>query len=105
MSGYTTGTQELMQCAKDIISVDEQTQGILNQVRNTVDGVASSWQGQAATAFQTLMTRFDEDARKLQEALRAIAEQMSGSADIYARQEEEQNQSMSSLTSRLAGGF
>ncbi|WP_309115133.1 WXG100 family type VII secretion target [Saccharothrix sp.] len=105
MSGYGTGTDELVQAAKDIVSVDESVQGILNQVRSTVDTVSGSWKGAAATAFNTLMTRFDEDARKLQEALRAIAEQMSGSADIYARQEEEQNQSMSSLTSRLAGGF
>ncbi|XVV03255.1 WXG100 family type VII secretion target [Actinosynnema sp. CA-248983] len=105
MAGYTTGTPELIQAAKDIISVDESVQGILGQVRSTVDGVSASWAGQAATAFQTLMTRFDEDARKLQEALRGIAEQISGTAEIYARQEEEQNQSMSSLTSRLAGGF
>ncbi|GAA3841742.1 WXG100 family type VII secretion target [Saccharothrix violaceirubra] len=101
--GYGTGTEELVGAATDIVSTDEHVQGILRSLRGTVDTVGASWKGQAATAFQNLINRFDEDARKLQEALRAIAEQMSGSADIYRRQEEEQNQSMGGLLGRLNG--
>ncbi|MEU5691294.1 WXG100 family type VII secretion target [Actinosynnema sp. NPDC020468] len=104
-SGYGTGTQELVTAAQDIVSTDDTVQGILRSLRSTVDTVGASWKGEASTAFTNLIARFDDDARKLQEALRAIAEQMSGSADIYRRQEEEQNQSMSGLLGRLSGGF
>ena len=47
------------------------------------------------------MARFHDDASKVQEALMAIAEQISSSSDVYARNEEEQQQSMSSITNRL----
>lgn len=48
------------------------------------------------------MSRFHDDAAKVQEALMAIAEQISSSADVYARNEEEQQSSMSNITSRLS---
>ena len=51
----------------------------------------------AATAFQNLIDRFDDDARKVQEALRAIAEQIASSADVYARQEEENKSAVSDV--------
>ena len=97
----TVTAEELDALAKHIADVNDQTQGTLRQVGSTVDTLKSSWKGSAATAFDNLMLRFHDDASKVQEALMAIAEQISSSADVYARNEEEQQQSMSSITSRL----
>src|SRR3712207_1389666 len=98
MSGYTASADELAALAKRIIDVDSQTQGTLRNVRNTVDTVKGTWSGAAANAFGSLMSRFDADAAKLQEALRGIAEQVDSSAATYARQEEEATQLSTQIT-------
>ncbi|KJK52647.1 hypothetical protein UK23_03325 [Lentzea aerocolonigenes] len=99
--GYGASAEELDALAKQIISVDGDTQATLRTVSNAVDGIASSWQGGAAQAFASLMGRFHEDASKLQEALRGIAEQMSGSAQTYIKQEEEATQLSTQISNRL----
>ncbi|MFI9007253.1 WXG100 family type VII secretion target [Actinosynnema sp. NPDC053489] len=103
MAGYSTGHVELVNAAKDIVSTNQNVQGVLGQLGNTIDGLSSAWAGGAAVAFQKLMERFREDADKLQKALMDIAEQMDGSAATYLQQEEEQAQAMSSITNRLGG--
>ncbi|HEV7907965.1 MAG TPA: WXG100 family type VII secretion target [Pseudonocardiaceae bacterium] len=101
MAGYATGTQELKTAAQDILNVDESVQGVLRQLRGTIDGLSGVWAGAAAQAFNSLMQRFDDDAAKLQRALRDIAEQISGTADIYQQQEEEHSGSLGSISNRL----
>jgi WXG100 family type VII secretion target len=103
MAGYSTGHQELVGAAKDIVSTNGNVQGVLGQLGGTIDGLSGAWQGGAAIAFQKLMERFREDADKLQKALLDIAEQMDGSAATYIQQEEEQAQEMSAITNRLGG--
>ncbi|WP_158844786.1 WXG100 family type VII secretion target [Saccharothrix deserti] len=104
MAGYQTGSPELFQAAKDIVSTNEGVQNILAQLRNTVDGLSSAWVGSAADAFNKLIQRFDEDAKKLQDALLAIAEQMDETATTYVQEEEAQSQEMSQIAGRLGGG-
>lgn len=104
MSGFGTGHAELIGAAKDIVSTNESVQGVLSNVRNTVDALSGAWAGSAAVAFGNLMERFTADADKLQKALLDIAEQMSGTAATYLEQEEEHSQSMSSIMGRLGGG-
>ena len=101
MAGYQASAEELAGLAKNIIAVDEQTQGTLRNVRSTVDGLAGVWTGAAATAFTQLMARFDDDAKKLQEALRGIAEQVDASSVTYIRQEEEATNLSSTISNRL----
>ncbi|GGP58314.1 WXG100 family type VII secretion target [Saccharothrix coeruleofusca] len=105
MAGYATGTPQLQQAAKDITNTNANVQGILGQLRSTVDGLAGVWVGTAADSFNKLIERFNEDARKLNEALLAIAGQMDETAVTYIQQEEEQAQEMSKIAGRLAGGF
>ncbi|MGI5504468.1 WXG100 family type VII secretion target [Lentzea sp. CA-135723] len=94
---------ELDALAKRIMDVDGQTQGTLRQVQNAVDTVSSSWKGDANVAFMNLMERFQADAKKLQEALRTISESIASSADVYARQEEDNKSSIGNLAGRLQG--
>lgn len=97
----TVTSEELDALAKHIADVNEQTQGTLRQVASTVDTLAGTWKGSAATAFGTLMSRFHDDATNVQQALMSIAEQISSSADVYAQNEQEQQQSMTGITGRL----
>ncbi|MEV0678493.1 WXG100 family type VII secretion target [Actinosynnema sp. NPDC050436] len=104
MAGYATGVPALENAAKDIMGTNENVQGILRNLGSTIDGLAPAWKGSAADAFNNLMLRFNDDAAKLQEALVAIAEQITGSVQTYVQQEEEQAQEMSTITGRLGGG-
>ena len=99
--GFTVTPEELDQLVTDIHNVDDSVQSQLSAVRNTVDTVASGWQGAAFTAFQTLINRFDEDARKLQEALRTIADGISGTSSTQKQTEEEQSGAMNTILGRL----
>jgi len=101
MGSFTVGPEDLDRLAKQIIDIDGQTQGTLRQVRGAAEQVRASWDGAAAAAFTKLMERFDDDTRKVQEALRSIAEQISGSAQTYIQNEEEQSQAVSDISNRL----
>ncbi|MDT7782758.1 MAG: hypothetical protein QOF58_1177 [Pseudonocardiales bacterium] len=101
MAGYAASAEELAALGKQILDVDQATQGTLRSVRNTVDGLSSAWKGQAFTAFTQLMARFDDDAKNLQQALVGIAEQVGASADTYRKQEEEASQLSNKISNRL----
>ncbi|GLZ30479.1 hypothetical protein Lesp02_26680 [Lentzea sp. NBRC 105346] len=99
--GFNATPEELDQLCTDIRNVNDETQGVLNNVRGTVDTLASAWAGSAATAFATLMERFNTDAAKLQEALLTIADGISGTSSTMKQQEEEHGQSMNTILGRL----
>ncbi|KAA2264694.1 WXG100 family type VII secretion target [Solihabitans fulvus] len=99
--GYSTGSQELLDLAKNIHQVDSDTQATLKSLAGKLEPLQSAWGGAAATAFHQLIERFNDDANKLSQALNSIGEQMSGSAATYLQQEEEHSQSMSTITNRL----
>ena len=101
MSGFGVSSDELDALAKRILEVDEQAQAKLRQVRDAADTVRASWKGSASEAFQRLIERFDADAAKVQEALREIASQISESSKTYLQNEQAQQESLGSLSSRL----
>lgn len=102
MSGqFQLTPEDLDALAKHISEVNDQTQGTLRSIRGAADSVAGGWSGMAATAFQNLISRFEEDAKRVQEALMEICSQISSSADVYKRNEEDQHQAVSSITNRL----
>jgi len=101
MSGFTATTAELDALAKHIGDISDQIQAEARTVQGAADGVASGWAGNAAAAFQNLMARMNEDVTKLDRALQAIQEQIASTADVYARNEEEQEQSVTGIAGRL----
>lgn len=103
MAGYTTGAPELQAAAKEMESGNADLMQQLSQLASSVEGVSGAWQGAAATAFHSLMARFSEDAKKLNDSLVQISEQVAGSATAYQAQEEQAQQSLSSITNTLGG--
>jgi len=103
MAKLSTGSQELLTAGQDIVNTGDQIDGILKSLNNIIDSIGAQWQGSAHDAFMVLNSRFDEDAKKLNQALKEIAEQMTGGANLYIQQQEEQAQAMSSVASRLGG--
>ena len=65
-AGYGTTTEELQRAAQQVAQVNEQVQAQLAALRNQLAPLAGAWRGEASTAFQGLMARWDSDARTLQ---------------------------------------
>ena len=101
MGQFIVTTADLDALAKFIGDTSDQIQGQARTVRDAASGVASGWAGDAFTAFSNLMDRMDTDVKKLDEALQAIQTQIASSADVYARNEEEQSSSVSDIAKRL----
>jgi WXG100 family type VII secretion target len=98
---YTTTTEEMQRAAQHVASVNERVQADLAALRNQLAPLAGAWRGEASTAFQGLMARWDTDARTLNEALRGIGEAIQGSGRSYAVQEEQQAQNLSAIRGAL----
>lgn len=101
MAGFGTTPEEMQRAALQVQQVNEQVQARLAQLRNQLAPLAGAWKGEAATAFQGLMVRWDTDARQLNQALQGIGEAIQVSGRGYLQAEEAHKQSMTSITSAL----
>ncbi|WP_018682789.1 WXG100 family type VII secretion target [Actinokineospora enzanensis] len=101
MSGYGITPEEMAKAAVDVDNVNEESRNALSTLRGNLAPLHDNWRGQASAAFATLMNRFDEDARKLHDALQGISEQLKASNQAYVRQEEEASSSLSNITNVL----
>jgi WXG100 family type VII secretion target len=101
MAGYQTGHAELMRAAGDLETGNADLMQQLSQFISAAEGIAGSWQGAAATAFQNLQQRFANDSTTLNNKLLEIAEQVSGTATAYQAQEDAAQSSLSNITNAL----
>jgi len=102
-AGYTGTVSDFTNAHQKVTSVREDVDGTLKSVRDQVAGLQGEWAGQAATAFNNLMMRFDQDAVKLNQALQAIADQLAAAGSTYEQQEESKNQAFGNISSQLNG--
>ncbi len=86
-----------------MLDTNEQLTSALQKMASELEPLRSAWQGDASTAFQSLIERFSDDANKMNQALDQIANAVSDNAKKYAAQEAEQQQQMSSITNTLSG--
>jgi WXG100 family type VII secretion target len=102
-SGYEGTVEDFTNAHRDVVDVKEQVEGILKQVWDTVAGLQGQWAGQAATAFSNMMTRFDQNAKDLNAALEAIAEQLMAAGSTYEEQEASKLDTFGGLAAQLDG--
>ena len=85
---YTTDAQTMQKAAQQVQQVSEEINGELNSLMSNLEPVAASWKGNAASAFQQLMERWQQDATKLQQALADIAQMLDSTNKTYSQAEE-----------------
>lgn len=87
-------SQAVQQCVQEI-------QGEMRSLQSSVEPLGASWQGAAYSAFQQLMQRFDDDGKKLTQALDAIGQAINANNNNYQATEEQNTSTISKLLSGL----
>ena len=85
------------QAAVDTLNAKQDVDGTLAGLRSLVDMLASAWEGQAAVAFQEIMTTWDKESADLQDALENIATMLDSSATATEDQDAESQSDFTGL--------
>lgn len=90
MSGkFGTTTDTMNAAATHVETINTEVQTELSGLKNRLGAVEGAWVGQAKVAFDQLMLRWDEDARKLNEALLAIGENIRTNSTNYSTSQQD----------------
>ena len=98
---YTTDAAVMQKAAQQVQQVSEEINSELRSLMSNLEPVASSWKGSAASAFQQLMQRWNEDASKLTQALQGISELLDSTTKNYSQGEEQHTSSISQILGQL----
>lgn len=80
---FKTSVDTMNTAANHVATTNADIQGDLNRLRGIVDEVRGSWKGQAQSAFDGLMQRWDENAKKLNDALLEISNNIKSNARSF----------------------
>jgi WXG100 family type VII secretion target len=70
-------------------------------VRGEIEQVSGFWKGDAAVAFNSLMTRWDEETKKLNAVLITLEDALGGTDRDQNTTEDSHNQTISQLSSMM----
>ena len=70
-------------------------------MENLINTIAAGWKGDAAIAYQTLQSQWNEDAGKLNRVLNEIKEAIDGTSSQYTATESDQHSSISKIAAAL----
>jgi WXG100 family type VII secretion target len=93
--------QALVRGAQMVASARGDLEQQLGALRGKLAGIGAQWAGAGSTSFQTLMTRWDEDARRIVNALNEFEANLQVSEQEYNAADQEQSATFSKLTGRL----
>ncbi|MFZ4841584.1 WXG100 family type VII secretion target [Mycetocola saprophilus] len=75
----------------------------VKKVRGEIEQLRGFWTGAAATSFTTMMNRWDEEARNLNNVLVTLEGALAGTERDQAATEEQHQQAISGLGAMMAG--
>lgn len=100
-NSFNTSTDAMTSAANQVDQVSQEISSALNTLKNQIEPLAGSWQGGAASAFNSLMTQWHDDANKLTAALSDISQALNSSGKNYAATEEANH----SAIGKILGGI
>lgn len=95
--GLSARGEDIAAAASHVETVRDGIDAQIAQIRSLVDGSRSVWKGEAQTAFNNLMERYDSSARKQSDALTTIAENIRKNGQGYDEGEQANLQSLHSV--------
>jgi WXG100 family type VII secretion target len=100
---YTTSQEAMQQGAAKVDDAANQIQGHLQNLRSEIETMMGGWKGEAANSFMTVHAAFDEQANKINNALRQMHESLLATHATYATQESDQSSALSGLAGQING--
>jgi ESAT-6 family protein len=93
----------MAQGAAKVDDAANQIQGHIGNLRGEVETMMGGWKGEAASAFVQVHDAFEQQANKINNALRQMHEALLATHRTYGTQETDQTQSLSGLAGQING--
>jgi WXG100 family type VII secretion target len=100
---YTTSQEAMAQGAAKVDDASTQIQGHVSNLRGEVETMMGGWRGEAAGAFIQVHDAFEQQATKINNALRQMHEALMATHRTYGAQESNQSQSLTGLAGQING--
>jgi WXG100 family type VII secretion target len=100
---YTTSQEAMAQGAIKVDDAATQIQGHISNLRCEVETMMGGWKGEAASAFVQVHDGFEQQANKINNALRQMHEALVSTHRTYGTQESNQTQTLSGLAGQING--
>jgi WXG100 family type VII secretion target len=100
---YTTSQEAMQQGAAKVDDAASQIQGHLQNLRSEIETMMGGWKGEAANSFMQVHVAFDEQANKINNALRQMHESLLATHGVYSTQESDQSSTLSGLAGQING--
>ena len=102
MAGQISAAEgAILKGADTVAATRDDLRGRISTVEAQMAAIGSNWTGPAATAFHSLMARWNEEATKVTNALVQFEENLRSAQRDYDVADEEQQSSFANLASRL----
>ena len=101
MAQYTTSQEAMAQGAVKVDDAATQIQGHISNLRAEVETMLGGWRGQAAGAFVQVHDAFEQQANKINNALRQMHDALLSTHRTYGTQESDQTQSLTGLAGQI----
>jgi len=91
----------MQQGAAKVDEASNQIQGHIGNLRSEVETMMGGWRGEAASSFVQVHDAFEQQANKINNALRQMHESLLATHRTYGTQETEQTQTFSGLAGQI----
>ena len=103
MAQYTTSQEAMQQGAVKVDDAANQIQGHIQNLRSEVETMMGGWRGEAAGSFVQVHDAFEQQAAKINNALRQMHEALLATHSTYGTQESNQTSTLSGLAGQING--
>ena len=100
-SQFRTDLGTMGTSAAHVHQVNAQIQTQLQQLMSRLEPLQGQWRSEAATSFSTLKVQWNDNARKLNDALRGIGEALDVNRSNYASSDDTNRQGFTGISAVL----
>ncbi len=99
--GFQTGIPTMQTAAQHVDEVNQAVQARLRSLKSQVEATMDGYKGSGAASWRLLMQRYDDDAQKINTALKNIATRMRTSKTAYEDAQRRVREANSRIQNRL----
>lgn len=103
MGQYTTSQESMQQGAVKVDDAANAIQGHISNLRSEIETMMGGWRGEASNAFTGVHQSFEQQAGKINQALRNMHEALVSTHRTYGSQESSQTETLTGLAGQING--